>query len=108
MVEKTDTLGGWLARQHQSVPRKPPYRELEDTGVDDLIAEVQRNPRIRVHTSAVTGSIAGAPGLFDVTLQASGNGKPTGEVLDTFRVGAVVQATGWSPTAPVVFGPGND
>ncbi len=39
LVEKTDKLGGWLAKQHKSVPTKPPYRELEDTGVDALIAE---------------------------------------------------------------------
>jgi quinone-modifying oxidoreductase subunit QmoB len=53
-----------------------------------------------VHTSAVTGEIRGAPGLFDVTLKSTGNGTPEGETLDTFRVGAVIQATGWRPTDP--------
>jgi quinone-modifying oxidoreductase subunit QmoB len=100
LVEKTAKLGGWLARQHRSVPTRPPYRELEDPGVDALIGEIEENPRIQVHTSATTGAIAGAPGLFDVTLKATGNGKPDGEVLGTFRVGAVVQATGWRPTEP--------
>ena len=38
--------------------------------------------------------------MFDVTLKSAGNGKPAGEVLDTFRVGAVVQATGWRPREP--------
>jgi quinone-modifying oxidoreductase subunit QmoB len=100
LVEKTDKLGGWLAKQHRSVPIKPPYRELEDTGVDALIAEIEGNPRIKVYTSATTSKIAGAPGLFDVTLKSTGNGKPGGEVLDTFRVGAVIQATGWRPKDP--------
>jgi quinone-modifying oxidoreductase subunit QmoB len=100
LVEKSDRLGGWLAKQHKSVPTKPPYRELEDTGVEDLIAEVEGNSRIKVHTSAATSSIVGAPGLFDVTLQSAANGKPGGEALDTFRVGAIVQATGWKPTEP--------
>ncbi len=100
LVEKTDRLGGWLAKQHKSVPTKPPYRELEDTGVEALIAAVEENPRIKVHTSAGTSHIAGAPGLFDVTLKSAGNGKPAGEVLDTFRVGAVIQATGWKATDP--------
>jgi quinone-modifying oxidoreductase subunit QmoB len=100
LVEKTAKLGGWLARQHRSVPTRPPYRELEDPGVDALIGEIEENPRIQVHTSATTGAIAGAPGLFDVTLKSTGNGKPDGEVLGTFRVGAVVQATGWRPTEP--------
>jgi len=100
LVEKSDRLGGWLARQHKSIPTKPPFRELEDTGVDALIAEVEGHPRIQVHTSAVTGEISGAPGLFDVKLTSNGNGKPAGEVLDSFRVGAVVQATGWKSTDP--------
>jgi quinone-modifying oxidoreductase subunit QmoB len=100
LVEKADKLGGWLAKQHRSVPTRPPYRELEDTGVDALIAEVQEDPRITVYTSATTGEIAGAPGLFDVTLKSAGNGKPSGETLAAFRVGAVIQATGWSPAEP--------
>jgi len=100
LVEKSDTLGGWLARQHRSIPTRPPFRELEDTGVEALIAEIEADSRITVHRSAITSRIAGAPGLFDVTLASSGNGKPEGEVLDTFRVGAIVQATGWRPTEP--------
>jgi quinone-modifying oxidoreductase subunit QmoB len=100
LVEKADRLGGWLARQHKSIPTKPPYRELEDTGVDALIAEVEGDPRITVHTSAITRSIEGAPGLFDVTLAPSPNGQANGEALATFRVGAVIQATGWEPTEP--------
>ena len=100
LVEETDALGGWLAKQHKSIPTKSPYRELEETGVDDLIAQIEQNPRINVYTSATTSNIAGAPGLFDVTLKSTGNGKPPGEVLNTFRVGAVVQATGWNPTEP--------
>ncbi len=100
LVEKTDKLGGWLAKQHKSVPTKPPYRELEDTGVEALIAEVEANPRIKVYTSAATKEISGCPGLFDVTLIPAANGNPTDEVLDTFRVGAIIQATGWRPREP--------
>jgi quinone-modifying oxidoreductase subunit QmoB len=100
LVEKADTLGGWLAKQHRSVPTRPPYRDLEETGVDALIAEVEENPRINVYKSAATSEISGAPGLFDVTVRSTGNGKPSGEVLAAFRVGAVVQATGWRPTEP--------
>ncbi|MFH1420250.1 MAG: FAD-dependent oxidoreductase [Planctomycetota bacterium] len=98
LVEKTDKLGGWLAKQHKSVPTKPPYRELEETGVDALTAEVEGNPRIKVYKSAATGKISGAPGLFDVTLKPADNGD--GKTLDTFRVGAIIQATGWKAADP--------
>ncbi len=100
LVEKTGQLGGWLGKQHKSVPTKPPYRDLEDTGVGALIAEIEGNSQIKVYTSATTGEIVGAPGLFDVTLKSTDNGKPGGEVVDTFRVGAIVQATGWRPVEP--------
>jgi quinone-modifying oxidoreductase subunit QmoB len=100
LVEKSDKLGGWLAKQHKSIPTKPPYRDLEDTGVEALIGKIEDHTRIQVYTSAVTSAISGAPGLFDVTLTSSGNGKPEGAALDTFRVGAIVQATGWRPKDP--------
>ena len=100
LVEKSDKLGGWLAKQHRSIPTRPPYRDLEDTGVEALFVEIEENPRIKVYTSAITSNIIGAPGLFDVTLAAAGNGSSGGEVLDTFRVGAIVQATGWKPADP--------
>ncbi len=100
LVEATEKLGGWLAKQHKSIPTKPPFRELEETGVDELIDEIGGNPRIKVYMSATTSEITGAPGLFDVKLKSTGNGKAAGEALDTFRVGAIIQATGWKPKEP--------
>ena len=100
LVEKSDRLGGWLSKQYKSIPTKPPYRELEDTDVDTLIAEVNKNPRIKIYKSATTSNIEGAPGLFDVTLKSTANGKPDSEALDTFRVGSIIQATGWQPKEP--------
>ncbi len=100
LVEQAGELGGWLAKQHKSIPTKPPFRELEETGILDLIGQVEGNGKIQVYTSAHTKQIMGAPGLFDVTLASTGNGKPQGEVIDEFRVGAIVQATGWRPSDP--------
>lgn len=100
LVERAEELGGWLAKQHKSIPTKAPFQELEDTGVGSLIQEVTGLDRVNVYTSAHTSEILGAPGLFDVTLSSTGNGKPEGEVVDQFRVGAIVQATGWKPNDP--------
>ncbi len=101
LIEKSEALGGWLARQHKSVPTRAPFKELEDTGVAELVKEIEGLSNIKVYTSARTAKIEGAPGLFDVTLESTGNGKAAGEVLDTFRIGAIVQATGWKPKDPV-------
>ena len=100
LVEKEAKLGGWMAKQHKIVPTKPPYRDLEDTGIDELVAEIESNSKIKLYTSAVTSEIKGAPGLFDVTLKSTGNGKPAGEEIETFRVGSIIQATGWKPKKP--------
>ena len=70
------------------------YEETVTSFVEALVAEVEDQPKIMVHTSSTTSRIEGGPGLFDVTL-ASANGAGDGEVK--FRVGAVVQATGWTP-----------
>ncbi len=100
LVEKSEDLGGWLARQHRSIPTRPPFRDLEDPGIDDLVASVRDHPLVNIYTSAVPTAISGAPGLFDVKLQTAPNGKAGGEPLAEFRVGAIVQATGWKPTEP--------
>ncbi len=100
LVENTGELGGWLAKQHKSIPTKAPFLDLEDTGIDELIQEVEGSARIQVYKSAHTSEILGAPGLFDVTLSSTGNGKPVGEVIDQFRVGSIIQATGWRPNDP--------
>ncbi len=99
LVEKSNRLGGWLGKQHKSVPTGPPYRDLEETGIESLITEVTSHANITTYISAKTGTIEGAPGLFDVTLQSS-NGSSNGEALTSFRVGSIVQATGWEPVDP--------
>jgi quinone-modifying oxidoreductase, subunit QmoB len=93
LVEKAEQLGGYAAKLKQSIPHKPPYRELQDTGIDAKIAAVQGHDKITVHTGTTIQGIEGGPGLFDVTL-ASGA---------TFRAGAIVQATGFTPVDPTGF-----
>ncbi len=96
LVEKTDKLGGWLGKQYKSTPTKPPYRDLEETGIDLLISEIENNSKIAIYKSAATSKITGAPGLFDVTVTSIDNG----DSVDSFRVGSIIQATGWKPAEP--------
>jgi len=90
LVEKEEKLGGMVARASKSFPKGPPYRDLVPTGIEQLIEEVQDHERVTVHTGAQIEKISGQPGQFDVSVKTNGNG--TG-----FRVGAIVQATGWKP-----------
>lgn len=91
LVEKSNQLGGWLGKQYYSIPTKTPFRELEPTGIAELIKQVENNPKIKVYLSAITAKISGAPGLFDVKLKSGA------ENIDSFRVGSIIQATGWKP-----------
>jgi quinone-modifying oxidoreductase subunit QmoB len=97
LVEKASELGGYLAKMHRSVPTRPPYRVLEDPGIAQKVAAVQANEHITVHVDTTIESIVGGPGLFDVTLRGAGAS------AGTFRIGAIVQATGFTPVEPTGF-----
>jgi len=89
LVEKEDKLGGWVGKFKMSFPQKPPYLELEHSGIDELIEQVNSHDKIKVLLNTKVESISGQPGKFDVTVV---NGS-----TETFKAGAVVQASGWRP-----------
>ncbi len=94
LIEKEAELGGWMSKWHKTIPPRGPYDQLIDTGVADLIKEVESHPKITVHKSAELEKITGGPGLFDVSFKSNnGNIEPT-------RVGAIIQATGWELYEP--------
>ena len=93
VVEKEEQLGGYAAKLHKSIPHKPPYRELEDVTIGMLVDFVEASGKITVHKGTTISGIEGGPGLFDVTLA---NGV-------TFRAGAIVQATGFTPVEPTGY-----
>jgi len=97
LVEKEGVLGGWSSRFTKAFPKKPPYRDLQETGIDDLVAQVEGNDKIKVYTSSTVGEISGQPGQFDVTIN---NG--SGDAAE--RIGAIVLASGWRPYAPEKLG----
>jgi len=90
LVEKTPRLGGFAARLWKQVPKHPPYRDLEEPGVDALIRETEAHPDIQVLTGAEVQGIAGQPGKFEVSIRRDGD-------VRSVTAGAVVLATGWRP-----------
>ncbi len=87
LVEKEDRLGGGAGGLKQQLPMSAPWTDLEDPGMDDLASRVQAHENITVKLSSEIQQIAGAPGLFDMTL-----GTASGE--ETMRIGAIVLAVG--------------
>ncbi len=89
LVEKEDQLGGWMAKWAKGIPHAAPYTDPQPQDIGDQIASVEANEKITVHTGATIEKIDGMPGQFDVTLKGNGS--------TPFRVGSIVQATGWKP-----------
>lgn len=90
LVEKNESLGGWMSKLYKQTPTKPPYTDLEEPLVKNLIKEIGQNPKVKVYTSSIIEKIDGSPGLFDVTVKQNGK-------TETFRVGAIVSAAGTIP-----------
>ena len=95
LVEREMELGGYMKKLHRSIPTRPPYRDLEETGIAALIEAVTAHSGITVHTGTTIARTTGGPGLFKVTLDGDGAG-----IID---VGAFVQATGFRPAEPEEF-----
>jgi quinone-modifying oxidoreductase subunit QmoB len=90
LVEKSADLGGYLAGVSEVVPEIPPYDKLQASPIPDLVRAVRADQRIRVLVGTKVARIAGQPGQFTVEVEGPG-GK------ETFKAGAIVQATGARP-----------
>ncbi|MTI81431.1 MAG: hydrogenase iron-sulfur subunit [Firmicutes bacterium] len=90
LVEREDEIGGWLNKLYKVTPLNAPYTELENPDVEAKAKELEENPNVTVYTSAKIKKIAGAPGMFDATIDAGGS-----EVAE--RVGSIILATGSKP-----------
>ncbi len=93
LVEKDAELGGFAAKMYKTVPLTSPWTDAHDTGIKDLIAEVQGDARIKVITGTTLQKLVGAPGMYEARLS---NGSSE-------NIGAVVVATGWVPQDMSVF-----
>ncbi len=90
LVEREAELGGWMRKWSKGIPHGPTYRDPQDTDIGFLVAQAKNHPKITIHTGAVIEKTRGQPGQFDVTLRKNGS-------VVEFRVGSIVQATGWKP-----------
>ncbi|HEY8909159.1 MAG TPA: hydrogenase iron-sulfur subunit [Desulfosporosinus sp.] len=92
LVEKSPVLGGWMNGLFKQAPQKSPYTTPEEVDVD-RIKEVEAHPDVKVYVGAEIQEIAGAPGMFDVTINQNGT-------IITERIGSVILATGAVPYDP--------
>ncbi|MBW1980163.1 MAG: hydrogenase iron-sulfur subunit [Deltaproteobacteria bacterium] len=72
VIEKSEALGGYAAKLRKQVPWSAPYESLQDPIIDKIIKEAEAHEKITIRTGVEVARIAGAPGLFDVTLKKAG------------------------------------
>lgn len=90
IVEKSGALGGHAAGYYKSIPTRSPYADPQDTGVEQMIADIEANDRITVHLNSTLAKTMGAPGRFNVEI-ATESGTSSQETF-----GAIIQATGFN------------
>jgi quinone-modifying oxidoreductase subunit QmoB len=91
LVEKENSLGGWVKKQTKLCPTQSPYEAIEDSGmIEALMREIDQASNVKVYTSSTIEKISGAPGLFEVTLKQNGNSVSE-------RAGAIINAAGAVP-----------
>jgi quinone-modifying oxidoreductase subunit QmoB len=99
VTEKEPQLGGWLNKFKKVIPGNMPFTDPEETGIENLISEVNANNKIKVFTSCVIEKISGQPGQFVVKLKINKQSQ-----AEPLTVGAIVQATGWKQYNPEKLG----
>ncbi len=72
LVEKEPELGGWAAKFPKVFTGNPPYDLLEESPIQEMVAEMVGHPKIKVFTSSRVYSISGAPGMFEAVVRADG------------------------------------
>lgn len=102
LIEKEAELGGNLRNMHKTVPLTAPFTTPQETGLEDLVAQVNSDAKIKVLLSSELTSLAGAPGRYVAHIKTA-----KGET--NLEIGSVVLAAGWKPLegehmAPLGYG----
>ncbi len=89
IIEKKGNLGGHAAEYYRAIPTRSPYRDPQETGVAEMIAQIEANDLITVHLNSTVTKTAGAPGRFSVEIATESGSQ------ETISIGAIIQATGF-------------
>ena len=91
LVEKTGSLGGWAAKLHKRVPYREPYAEPADTGIADLIKQIESDKHIKVFLNSTISKTSGSPGQFSVDISTESGSTATE------NIGGIIMASGFTP-----------
>jgi quinone-modifying oxidoreductase subunit QmoB len=72
VVEKSAALGGYAAKLRKQTPWTTPFDSLQEPVIGRIIKEAESHPKIKIRTGTEVARIAGAPGMFEVTMKQPG------------------------------------
>ena len=90
LIEKQGVLGGHAADYTRAIPTRSPYRDPQETGVEEMIAQIESNDLITLHLNSTVAKTAGAPGRFSVEIATESG------AIENQTFGAIIQATGYN------------
>ncbi len=91
IVEKSAALGGMAANLYKRIPDKSPYADPMNTGIAEMVQEVEGDGNIAVYLNSTLTKTEGAPGRFVADISAESGSTTT----ETF--GSIIQASGFTP-----------
>ncbi|MES9964123.1 MAG: hydrogenase iron-sulfur subunit [Candidatus Sedimenticola sp. 20ELBAFRAG] len=94
LIEKSGALGGHAANYYKSIPTRSPYADPADTGVEQMIAEIEGNAQITVYLNSTITKTSGAPGRFNIEVATESG------TSSEISIGAIIQATGFNTYDP--------
>jgi len=87
----SSALGGMAAQLYKRIPNRAPFVSPQDSGIADLIKQVEGNDKITTHLNALVSQTSGAPGRFSAEITTEGGAN----VTENF--GSIIQASGFKP-----------
>ncbi len=97
LVEKKSYLGGFPYSKYKKWETKPPFDKNVwiKEGLDALINSVENSKKIKIYENSKIKSVSGAPGKFNIEIEAAEGGDNSGVITET--AGSIIEATGWKP-----------
>jgi len=88
LVEKSGQLGGSAAFEYKRIPEHMPYADPEDTGVAEMVSQIEAAGNITVHLNSTITKTSGAPGRFSADISTESG------ATSTENFGAIIMASG--------------
>ena len=99
LVEKSNTLGGTMAKLYKRTPGRTPYTDPEDSDVAPLLKMIEENDKISIYLNSIISNSNGTAGHYNIDVssynaEGSTNADGSSNNTQSITCGAIIQAKG--------------